>query len=129
MIKTHVWFATVIAVTAGCTDTMGPAIDGRWAARGIELVRTGGGPELRLPCASPVRVPRWTRFDASGRIRFSGAVRQYWYGYDFVFAGQLRGDTLDATMTVNVPGQAPSVASYLMTRDGDSELGRIMCLA
>jgi len=128
MTKMRVGFVSVIAVCIGCGDSLGPAINGRWAATGIEFVSAAGSAALRLPCARPVRLPRWLSFDRTGHIQFSGRVREYWYSYDFVFAGQLEGDTLAATLTATVPGHPPSVRTYRMTPDGDSELDRMICL-
>jgi len=129
MTRMRVGLVSAIVLCIGCGDSLGPGINGRWAATGIELVGAGGNAELRLPCTHPVRLPRWTSFDGTGHIQFSGKVREYWYSYDFVFAGQLQNDTLAATLTFSVPSQPPSVRDYRMTPDGDSGLDRIFCLA
>jgi len=129
MNRMRVGLVAAIAISIGCSDSFGPGIDGRWAAGGIELVGSAGSAELRLPCVRPVRLPRWTRFDGTGHIQFSGSVRELWYSYDFVFAGQLQSDTLAATLTVSAPSHPPSVTNYLMTPDGDSGLDRMYCLA
>ena len=129
MTKMRVGLVSVIALCFGCSDSLGPGINGRWATTGIELVGSAGGAELRLPCVRPVRLPWWTSFDATGHIQFSGSVRELWYSYDFVFAGQLQSDTLAATLTVSVPSHPSSVMNYRMTPDGDSGLDRMFCLA
>ncbi len=128
MIKMHVWLTTVIAVATGCGSPLGPAIDGRWAARGIELTGADGNAALRLACTRPIRVPPWTRFDENGHIAFTGSVRDGWSNFDFSFAGQLQHDTLAAVLTTRSPGQAtPWVSNYLMTPDGDSGLDHVIC--
>jgi hypothetical protein len=128
MSKAHVCLTAAIALSAACGNSLGPGINGRWAATGIELVTVAGGGELRLPCVRPVPILPRTRFDANGRIQFAGAVRELWYNYDFVFTGQLRADTLDATLTVTRANQAPAVTAYLMTPNADSGLDRVVCL-
>ena len=129
MIRMHVWLTTVIAVAAGCGSPLGPAIDGRWAARGIELTGANGHAELRLSCTRPIRVPPWARFDDKGHIAFTGAVRDGFSNFAFSFDGQLQQDTLAAVLTTTSPGQVtPWVSNYLMTPDGDTGFDRVICL-
>lgn len=128
MRKMHVWLITAIALSVGCGDSLGPGINGRWAAMGIELVGDGGGATLRLPCTRPVELPRSIAFDKSGHVQFSGSVREQWYSFDFVFAGQLERDALVATLTFSSPGQPPSVSNYRMTQSGEPGLDGMFCL-
>jgi len=128
MSKARVWFGIATMACVACTDSFGPGIVGRWAAPGIELVTRTDGGELRLPCVSPFELSRLARFDTTGAIQFAGAAREMWYNYDFVFRGQLHGDTLSATLTVTAPDHVPAVVEYLMTPGADSGLERVVCL-
>jgi|SRR2546430_551105 len=119
----------LLVLAAGCRDPAGPAIQGRWAARWIELVATPSAAELRMPCIRPIRVPRGLVPDTSGIIRLSGSVRELYYSFDVTFDGRFQGDTLVATVTRTSTGWAPSVETHLMTPDGDSELDSVYCLA
>lgn len=128
MKRTFVGLVATIVGAVACGNPTGPTVTGRWAARGIELIASARSAELHLPCTLPIRVPPWRRVDANGQIRFSGAVRQQWWNFAYTFEGQVQRDTLTATLTITVAGQQPSVADYLMTRDGDSRLDGILCL-
>lgn len=128
MIKGHVWLIAGVAVAAGCADTTGPGITGRWAAPGIELQASAGTVELHLPCVRAFRVRSITPFTGE-RIEFSGHVVELQYRFDFTFEGQLVGDTLSATLTLRVPDHDPFVSTYQMTPEGDSGLDRQICLA
>jgi hypothetical protein len=125
----YVWTSFGIVFCLACSDSLGPPLNGRWADSGIELIAAGGERELRLPCVRPVQLSRRVGFDGAGRIQFSGKVRELWYSFDFTFAGELNGDTLAATVTRFVPGQAPWSSAYRMTPDGLSGLERQVCLA
>ena len=128
MIKRQVWLIAGFAVIAGCTEPLGPGISGRWAAPGIELQASNGVVDLRMPCVHPFRAPRLVILTADS-IEFGGRVNELWYKYDFAFRGQFVGDTLFATLVRSGPDSDPLVSNHKMTRDGDSELGRQICLA
>jgi hypothetical protein len=124
----HASFVALAVVTAGCRDLAGPVVQGRWAARWIELVATRSAGELRLPCISPIRVPHGLVPDPSGAIRLSGRVRELYHWFDVTFVGRIQGDTLAATVTRTTAGWEPHVETHLMTPDGDSELNSVFCL-
>ena len=124
-------YASVLALVvlaAGCRDFAGPTIQGRWAARSIELVATAAAAHLRLPCIRPIHVSHGLVPDNSGTIRLSGRVRELYYSFDVAFEGRFEGDTLVATLTRTSPDWEPNVETHLMTPNGDSELDSVYCV-
>jgi hypothetical protein len=117
-----------MVLAGGCRDLAGPAIQGRWAARWIELVAMPSAAELRLPCIGPIRVPHGLVPDTGGTIRLSGRVQELYSSFDVTFEGRLQGDTIVATVTRTSTGWEPNVATHLMTPHGDSELDSVYCL-
>jgi len=110
-----------------CGDSLGPAIRGRWASTGIELIATSAARELRVACMRPAPLPRSARLD-DGRVQFSGTFGNSINSYRFVFSGQVRGDTLAATLTATVPDGPTFTHDYLMTADGDPAFDRLLCV-
>lgn len=119
-----VWLIAGLTCAAGCRDTLGPVLMGRWAAPGIELSASVGRVDLRLPCTSRVRARGLVPFTRD-RIAFSGRVSEMFFQYDFTFEGHFVGDTLVATLTRS--SFDPQVSTYRMTSNGDSGLDRQIC--
>src|SRR6267143_4690428 len=117
------------ALLAGCGEPVGPVVQGRWAATGLELIARPFAAELRLPCATAGQVRHSLVGDSAGVIRFSTPVTGYWSSYTVDFVGQIRGDSLTATLTSIFSVGAPSVRTYTMHRDADPRFDSFYCLA
>ena len=118
------------ALLAACHDFIGPGIEGRWAAPGIQLIGQASDAELQFYCTTPAHVGHGLLPDAAGVFRFSTQV----VGYQLAtpirvnFVGQLVRDTLIATVTRAGDGNAPDVLTYVMLRNGDSGIDKVACL-
>src|SRR3990172_3259732 len=119
-------FAAVAVILVACGNPTAPGIEGRWAARGIELTSRATEVLLRLPCeqirATPGLVP-----DRFGYVRFTTPVRTLSASYELDFTGQLRRDTLAATASILAPGGSPHVTTYLMLSGGDPAFDGYVC--
>jgi len=114
------------ASLTSCRDGTGPALTGRWAATGIELIALPQTGELRLACAIPAPITHGLLPDSAGLIRFSTTVQPVWgTPYHIDFQGQLVEDSLYATLTY--PGPPPVARTYSLVRDGDAGLDKIFC--
>lgn len=125
-------FLTLLAASsllAACHDFMGPGIEGRWAAPGIELMAQARDAELQFICTAPAHVGHGLLPDSAGTFRFSTQVVGYQLATPIQvdFAGRLVGDTLIATVTRGAGGNAPEVQTYAMLRNGDSGIEKIAC--
>jgi len=125
-------FLTLLAASsllAACHDFIGTGIEGRWAAPGIELMAQASDAELQFICTAPAHVGHGLLPDSAGIFRFSTQV----VGYQLAtpirvdFVGRLVSDTLIATVTRGVGGNAPDVRTYAMLRNGDSGIDKIAC--
>jgi hypothetical protein len=128
MKRVFVWLGLGAMVFVACNDSLGPAIHGRWATTGIELIANAETRELHVACNRPARIPWAARLDDNGRFEFSGTLGNSMTSYDFTFSGQIRGDTLAVTMSSNVAGGPTFTRDYLMTADGDPAFDRLMCI-
>ncbi|MDP3909221.1 MAG: hypothetical protein Q8Q14_02425 [Gemmatimonadales bacterium] len=128
MTRSLLWLGLGTTFLAGCNDSLGPRLQGRWAATGIELIASGEARELRIACNRPARLPWMTRLDEEGRLHFSGSFGNSITSYLFTFSGQVRGDTLAATLTSHTPDGPTFTHDYLMTADGDPEFERLLCV-
>jgi hypothetical protein len=120
----------ILALTliAGCGNPTGPAIVGRWADLGIQLVATDSAAELYLPCIRPIRLTPIVR-GPTGVIWFTAAGRDPSNTFDLTFVGRFRGDTLAGTATWVVPGRPLYVTRPVMTPDGVYATGPFVCPA
>lgn len=118
MTRSLVWSSLAVFLSLSCNDTLGPKVIGRWTGQGIEFSSTFTSSELQLPCNAPVRVFPAVRLGADNRLQLSGTLTSYWYSHPFTFSGEVRGDTLRATLVISTP-QGPQSREYVMTTDGD----------
>ena len=118
------------SLLAACHDFIGPGIEGRWAAPGIQLIAQAGDAELQFYCTSPAHVGHGLLPDAAGAFRFSTQVVGHQLGATPIrvdFVGRLVRDTVIATVTRARDGNAPDVLTYVMLRDGDSGIEKVAC--
>ncbi len=128
MKRTLVGLGLSVIIFVACNDSLGPVIRGRWATTGIELIANATTRELHVACNRPAPVPRTARLDREGKMQFSGTLGNSITSYHFTFSGQVRGDTLAATMTTSTPGGASYTRDYLMTADGDPGFAGLLCI-
>ena len=126
MTRSLVWTSLAVFLSLSCDDSLGPKVIGHWTGPGIEFSSTFTSSELRLPCVNPVRVFPAVRLGADHRIQLSGTLTNYWDSHPFTFTGEVRGDTLRATLVISTT-QGPESRDYVMTTDGD--FGAWACLA
>jgi hypothetical protein len=120
---------TLGTLLAGCREGTGPGIEGRWAARGIELITQPGTTELQLICTSPARLTHGILPDSAGTIRFSTLVQPLAVRppYRVDFLGTFVGNALYATVTRNSDATSPSVQTYVMLPNGDPGFAGVFC--
>lgn len=126
-------FALLIgAVLLGaCSAATEPLLLGRWAATGIELQATPTTTDLRMPCMliSPLPVitpaPDGT-FRVDGRAVSTSMPGGSWA---LTLAGQLRGDTIVADLSLRAGVQPAYTTRYILVRGGDAALSRFGCFA
>jgi hypothetical protein len=128
MKRVLVGVSLAVALSASCKDSLGPALSGRWATTGIELIASPSTRELRVACNRPAPLPWSARLDTDGRIQFSGTLGNSIVSYAFTFSGQLRGDTLAATLTSHSPYGPTVTQDFLLTADGDPGWDRLSCV-
>jgi len=127
----HSRLALVIAAlaVAGCSDATGPLLLGRWAAQGIEL-QASSVTNLRMPCMTISPLPA-LRPAADGTFRLEGRAMPSWpmgASWALALAGQVRGDTIVADLSLRAGVQAPYTTHYVLVRGADPRLDQFGCL-